>query len=421
MTEAGGVEAPTDSLHRNRYGSRYRIVIAGLVLAAHLVVGLNVFAVSPILLLIIEDLSINSAKAGLLVAMPLLVAALFGLPGGLITIRLGLSRTFTAAWIAMGLLAFSPLAPNFPTLLTLRLVYGLGIAMVLTATGPLLMQWFRPKEVLVMNGLNTAILSLGIALSLVIAVPLDGALGWKGALGVFGGTGVVGTLAWAILGRAPASEDHLAAAVSAKGVLRVLRSPAILLLLAADAGVLIQYTTLSTWLPTFYFEVRGMSLARAGFITSLLPMVGVFAVIAGALLPLRFGAPKVFLIVPGVMIIVGGLGSFTLDSTPAIYASVILVGIGSWLYVPTLLSWTMQLAGMVPGNVAIVWGTMITASGIGMFISPVAVGFLRDASDTFTLGFFICSAAAWSLLLAGVLMPGGVSSSQSHDEGQVPI
>ena len=194
-----------------------------------------------------------------------------------------------------------------------------------------------------------------------------------------------------------------------------------LLLLAADAGVLIQYTALSAWLPTFYSEVRGMSLARAGFITSLLPLVGVFAVIAGALLPLRFGAPRVFLIVPGVMIIVGGLGSFTLDSTPAIYASVVLVGIGSWLYVPTLLSWTMQLAGMVPGNVAIVWGTLITVSGIGMFISPVLVGFLRDASGTFTLGLFICSAGAWSLLLAGILIPGGVSLSSSQDEGQVPI
>ena len=63
-----------------------------------------------------------------------------------------------------------------------------------------------------------------------------------------------------------------------------------LLLLAADAGVLIQYTALSAWLPTFYTEVRGMTLGRAGLITALLPLVGVFAVIVGALLPLKFGA-----------------------------------------------------------------------------------------------------------------------------------
>ena len=415
-TEQGGVAGATDSLHL----SSYRIVIAGLILAAHLAVGLNMFAVSPILPLIIKDLSISSATAGLLVSMPMLVAALFGLPGGFITMRLGLRQTFGAAWVAMGLLALSPVAPNFLTLLSLRLLFGLGAAMMITASGPLLLQWFRPKEVLFMNGLNAAILSLGIFLSLATAVPMADALEWKGALGVFGGAGVLGTLAWICLGRSPARAGHLAAAVPIRGILGVLRSRSILLLLAADAGVLIQYTALSAWLPTFYFEVRDMTLARASFITSLLPLVGVFAVIAGALLPLKFGAPKVFLIVPGVMIIVGGLGSFSLDSTPAIYASVILVGVGSWLYVPTLLSWTMQLAGMVPGNVAMVWGAMITVSGIGMFISPVAVGYLRDASDSFTLGFLICSAAAWSLLLAGILISGGVSISPGQDEDQLP-
>lgn len=417
MTEAGGMEAATDLLH----GRRYRIVIAGLILAAHFVVGLNMLAVSPILPLIKEDLSINSATAGLLVAMPMLIAALFGLPGGLITMRLGLRQTFIASWAAMALLALSPVAPNFATQLTLRLLFGLGAAMMFTASGPLLLQWFRPKEVLVMNGLNTAILSLGIFLSLATAVPLAEALEWQGALGVFGAAGVLGGLAWVLLGRSPARDDHLAAAVPLRGIYGVLRNRAILLLLAADAGVLVQYTALSSWLPTFYSEERNMSLARASFITSLLPLVGVFAVIAGALLPLRFDAPKVFLIVPGIMIIAGGLGSFTLGGTPAIYASVILVGIGSWLYVPTLLSWTMELAGMVPGNVAIVWGTLITGSGLGMFISPILVGFLRDVSGTFTLGFFICSATAWSLLLAGLLIPRSVSFSQRQSEGHVPI
>jgi len=411
------MEAATDSLHR----SRYRIVIAGLILAAHLAVGLNMFAVSPILPIIIDDLSINRATAGLLVAMPMLVAALFGLPGGVITMRLGLRRTFGAAWVAMGLLALSPVAPNFPTLLTLRLLFGLGTAMMFTASGPLLLQWFKPKEVLVMNGLTTAILSLGIFLSLATAVPLADALEWKGALGVFGGLGVVGTLAWGLFGRAPARQDHLAAVAPLRGAFVVLRSRAVLLLLAADAGVLIQYTALSAWLPTFYSEVRGMTLGRAGLITALLPLVGVFAVIAGALLPLKFGAPRVFLIVPGIMIIVGGLASFSFSSTPVIYASVILIGVGSWLYVPTLLSWTMQLAGMVPGNVAIVWGSLITISGMGMFISPILVGFLRDASGTFTLGFLICSAAAWSLLLAGIFIPGGFSFSLSQDESQAPV
>ena len=46
--------------------SRYRFVIGAMVLAGHLIVGLNVFAVSPVLPLAIDDYSINRATASLL-------------------------------------------------------------------------------------------------------------------------------------------------------------------------------------------------------------------------------------------------------------------------------------------------------------------------------------------------------------------
>jgi len=41
--------------------SRYRFVIGAMVLAGHLSVGLNIFAVSPVLPLAIDDYSINRA------------------------------------------------------------------------------------------------------------------------------------------------------------------------------------------------------------------------------------------------------------------------------------------------------------------------------------------------------------------------
>ncbi len=56
--------------------TRYRFVIAALVLSGHLSVGLNIFAVSPLLPLAIDEYDISRAAAGLLVALPLLVAAI---------------------------------------------------------------------------------------------------------------------------------------------------------------------------------------------------------------------------------------------------------------------------------------------------------------------------------------------------------
>ncbi|MCI0811470.1 MAG: hypothetical protein J4O10_07960, partial [Chloroflexi bacterium] len=53
--------------------SRYRFVMAAMVLAGHLCVGLNVFPVSPLLPLAIDEYGISRAAAGLLVSLPLLV------------------------------------------------------------------------------------------------------------------------------------------------------------------------------------------------------------------------------------------------------------------------------------------------------------------------------------------------------------
>lgn len=389
--------------------SPYRFVIAALLLTAHLSIGLNLFSVSPILLDIIRDYGINRSTAGLLVALPLLIAAAFGLPGGIFAVRLGFKRAFATGWWLIALISLSAVAPNFHSLLALRLLFGLGVALLLTATGPLLMQWFRPREVLVMNGLDTAMLSLGIAVSVTTAAPLAGSLEWANALGVFGAGAALGAFAWTVLGRAQDDPGLVVTAISIKELRLVLGSRTVLLLLAADAGVLIQYTALTGWLPTFYTEERGMTPAEAGFTTGILPFVGVFAVLLGTFLPLRFGSPKSFLILPGVLAGLGGLGAFTFGNTTGIHIALILVGIGSWLYVPTLLSLCIETAGPSSRNVALVWGSLITVSGLGMFFSPIGVGFLRDLSGSFLPGFLICALPAWALLLAGVFIPGSTA------------
>ncbi|MCH8745645.1 MAG: MFS transporter [Chloroflexi bacterium] len=386
--------------------SSYRFVIAGLVLVAHLGVGVNFFVVSPLLPLVIQDYGISSATASLLIALALLVAAAFGLPGGALIARLGLGRVFTLGGFMVGLPVFSPIAPNYETLLVLRMGYGMGFALILTATGPLLMQWFSRKEFLAITSLNTAIISLGIALSVSTAAPIAAVIGWQNTLGIFGAVALLGAVAWVFFGRAAkVATGGDASRISSRELYGVLKNRAIMLLVVADAGVLVQYTALTSWLPTFYNEERGFSLSQAGFVTGLLPLVGVFAVLLGGYLPSRIGHRRMIFIVPGVMVVLGGLGSFLVGNAIGIYLAIILLGLGSWLYVPLLLSLPMELPGMTPEKVAIVWGSFVTVGGLGMFVAPILVGMLRDLSGEFSPGFLLCALAGWSLLAAGIFMP----------------
>jgi len=395
------------------YG-RYRFVMAALVLAGHLSVGLNVFAVSPLLPLAIDDYGINRTAAGLLVSMPLLVAATLGLPSGVLISRIGIRRAFTIGWSAVALVSLSGLAPNFITLLLLRSGTGLGFALILTATGPLLMQWFRPREVLVMNALTAAALSLGIGLSVTTAAPLAEIMAWQKALAVFALPSIAGLVAWLALAKTAqggASAPVLGPGISLKEVAGVLRNRSVALLLAADAGVLVQYAAFTGWLPTFYNEYRGISLSQAGFITGLLPLVGVFAVLAGGAVALRVSSPRSLFAASGLMAGLGGLGAFLLPGSGGIYLAVVILGIGSWLYVPTLLTLPMQMAGATPEKVAVIFGSFLTFSGFAMFIAPILVGGLRDLTGSFIPGLAVCAAASWTLLLAGVLLPRNASAN----------
>ena len=404
----------TDPATSNLNLSKYRFVIAALLLAGHLSVGLNIFTVSPIFPLVIDEYQISRAAAGLLVALPLLVAAALGLPSGMLIARVGIRRSFIIGWASIALLSLSGLAPNFLTLVLLRSVIGLGFAFVLTTSGPLLMQWFPTKEITIMNALTTAALSLGIALSVATAAPLSDFMDWQTALTVFALPGVAGLIAWMILGRESGGVPMSVQGLTLQEVGGVLRNRTVVLLLAADAGILVQYTAFTGWLPTFYNENRGISLSQAGFITGMLPLVGVFAVLVGGAVALRVRSPKVLFAASGVMAGLGGLGAFLFTEPQLIYPAVIVMGMGSWLYVPTLLTLPMQMNSMTPEKVAVVWGSFLTFSGFAMFVAPIFVGALRDVSGSFFPGLTIAALASWALLMAGLLMPRNVTESPAR-------
>ena len=125
-----------------------------------------------------------------------------------------------------------------------------------------------------------------------------------------------------------------------------------------------------------------------------------------------FLSKMLFFLIPGILLGLGGLGSFLIDSTFGIYVSIVLLGTGSWSYAPTLLSLPMELPEMTPEKVSVVWGTFVTVSGIGMFLSPIVVGAMRDVSGSFVPGFMIFAVGAWFLMIAGVLMP--KTSTKDH-------
>lgn len=388
-----------------RVRPRYRFVIAALILAAHLSIGLNFFSVTPLLPLVIDDYEVSRASASLLIALPTVVKALTGLPGSLIINRVGLNRSFTISWFMLGMLAFSPLATEFPAMILLRLLYGLGAGLMMTASASLIMQWFPTNEVPIINTLLLVVVSLGVAASISLAVPLSNSMSWEAVLGVFGTIGLLGAITWTLLGKTGSTTQEASSLFTLRDVWQVFRNRTIFLLVVGDALVFIQYAAVTSWLPSFLHEFRGVSLEQAGYITGLLPAIGVVAVLVGGFLSLRVKARRPFFIIPGLIVGLGGFGSFLLTDLNAIYLSVIMIGVGTWIYQPILLTLPMQLPWMTPRKITVVWGASLTIAGLGMFLSPIVVGASRDLFQTFVPGFSIWALLAWALVITGLYLP----------------
>ena len=357
--------------------SRYRFVIGGLTILFNLSFGLSLPAIAPVTPLILEEYGISRGMAGLLTGAVILTMSGFAIPAGMLMGRIPLKRLIGVAWFLSAAPGLSFLADGFPALLATRMGFGLSLAMILPALGPLLMQWFRPRELPMINGLNLAMTTVGITISTFVTAPLGEALGWKTALSIYGGFALTGALLWVWLARAQRPVQG-SGRLSMKGMWSVLRSRTTLLLALADAGPFAQYIALTTWLPTFYFEVHGMSLSAAGSTVGLVPLAGVFSLILAGVLSMRVARRRPFLIIPGVVGGLAGFATFLLAGSPAVYPALLLLGFGAWFYLPLLFTIPMELSDAVPEQVALVLAAIGTLGGFLSFVAPLLVGAMTE-------------------------------------------
>lgn len=402
MTSEPQQESVSPKDHRS---SPFRFIIAGTILWISFSLGLSMFAVSPVTPLIMDDYGINRGIASLLISLIHLTHLLFAIPGSMLVSRIG-SRNLIFLGALLGsapILSF--LAVNFPLLVLTRVLYGIGLALVFPAVGPLVMNWFHPKELPVFNGLFIAALTFGMAISSFAVVPISEAIGWKAALSIFGAVPLVGGFCWIALGQRTQASVQAVDHLTFKSTLRIVRSRNTLLIAAADAGPYALLTATAAWLPTFYHEVHGMSLSEAGSLMGLSSLAGAISLVIASLLVLRIRHRRPMLIVPGVIVGFAGFGSFLLADTPLLVLAILSLGAAGWFYVPTLLTIPMELPGANANSVAVTFGTLMSMGSILTMVSPLTVGVSTDLMGSYIPGLALFSVLAWSLMVAGAMLP----------------
>ena len=185
----------------------------------------------------------------------------------------------------------------------------------------------------------------------------------------------------------------------------IFRDRRTLLLSFGVAGGFGAFLGLSSWLPTYYQQEWGWTLERAGQVVAIPSFFGIVGSLTGSVLSMRLGRRKPFIIVAGLLMPIAVFGSFASESPLTLYPSLALLGFGSWLHLPSVLTMPMEFRGVTLERATLSVAMLLTLGNITGFLSPLMIGYLRDQTGSFELGLTICAALPLTLIIAGLLLP----------------
>ncbi|MDA0182441.1 MFS transporter [Solirubrobacter phytolaccae] len=331
---------------------------------------------------IAEDLGLSAAEKGVLVAVPLLSAAVFRVTLGVLADRFGPRRIGTIS-MAVALL---PLLWGWLGATSMNELLGVGVLLGVAGASfaislPLASRWYPPQYQGLAMGIAGAGNSGTVACAL-LAPRLAEHVGWHGVMGLALIPAVLVLIAFRLLAKeppAPAQRLTLNAFANQLGESDTWK------LCALYAVTFGGFVGLSSFLPIFFHDEYGLSKVDAASLAAIGGAAGSFVRPFGGHLADRLGGTRVLTVVYGVAAPL----LLALSSMP----SLLLAGIGF----PIVMAFlglgngaTFQLVGLRFGaRIGVVTGLVGAAGGLGGFMLPIALGSLHDSSGSYGTGLSV--------------------------------
>lgn len=340
-------------------------------------------SIPPILGLIISELGITHAQAGLLMGLFALPGIFLAIPSGLLSDYYGAERVGA---VSLGLMvvgtAVSGTAEGFFTLAAGRLVAGIG-ALALAVVGPqILSQWFYKKEVgLAMGFLNTAV-PLGTVVAFNSFAKLGSTIGWRIPILLTSALSLVALIVFLLVYRPVSGSEG-----ERKSVLFMnpFQAGAKIWLIGLswmwfNAGVI----AFLTFAPD-YFVSRGFDIGRAGFLTSILMFAAlVFNPVVGYTAH-RLGKKELFIAAGGVLLAIIML-LIPFSGLPVL-ALMVLLGVAAASTPAPIFSLPSDV--LTPEKLGMGFGIVTTLLNVGILVGPYLVGLTIDVTGAFQSSFVL--------------------------------
>ena len=390
---------------QNRQYSSYRWTIQGILIFMQISLGLNFMAPTPLFTLIMDDYGINRGLVSLLVSAPIIVLTISLLPSGILIAKIGSKRAMAIGGLLMSSGLIAPLFDSFTMMVLMRLLFGVGAAICLPVTSSILMEWFKPNELPILNGINESGRSVGVAIGLLGAVSIANVFGWDMVFFFFGVLPIIATVLWLVGGRSVDVVQEQSDEFSLSNNIDLIFNRNTLLIAIASMGPFALFIGYSSWLPTYYHEVHGMTIERSSSLVAILPFVSAIATPLSGILVSKSGIRRPILIVAGLTLPLLAFGSFMMTST--ILIAICIIGLGSMfaLYIVTILTIPMELPGVDASKVGIITAGALTMGNGTAVLSPIFIGSFTDFTGSYFPALSVVAVMPLLMIISGLFLP----------------
>ena len=373
--------------------------------AANFVIRIGFSALLPS---IMSELSLSYTRAGLLASAFFYAYVIMQIPSGLLGDRYGRRRILLLGLLGGALSAgLTGLAGSFAALFTARALTGAFQGSLFSNDRAIIATVTPPDRIGLGQGVSFAGPGLGLTAGLVIGGLLVEVLPWRTVMMLFGLGPIAAALLIARFVPSPAPSPAQEPLGQRLGGLFT-NGPLWLLALASLCAIANQFI-LATWAPLFFQEAGVTDVGRAGIYAALQGIAASLGMIVGGFTHDRL-ARRGF---ESKTVIVAGLAALALSmlAMAAVIAQRSVPALAILLFLAAFFCWSIWgavytlLGRMVRAeDLGAAFGWSNSISFLGAIVGPIATGWARDLTGSFSAGCLLAAVLA----AAGVALVGGV-------------
>ncbi|SEU28188.1 MFS transporter [Paenibacillus sp. NFR01] len=392
------------------HSKTFKYVVLALLFLGWSLGNLDRFVINYAVVSISGDLGLSASSQGIILSSFFLGYAIMQIPGGALADRFGYRKVILFSlfsWSVFTMITGS--AWSLLSLVLVRFLFGLGEggffpsgSKAIAVNFPVNQRSTAMSVMLASGGI------MGVVTPLISGFALE-SVGWRMLFHIFGVIGIVITVLMFFFLKEPARtfEKPIPEAAPKKNasLKTVLKSPVIWGLFLSYFSIYAVNWGLTSWMPTYMVNVRGLNLKEMGMLAAIPGLIGIITMLLGGYVMDRIpaGKDRVISAIFGLLVAAGLYLMSTAGSIALFVAYETLVRISAG-FVSTLII-SKSVKSMPESVAASASGFVNTGAQLAGFLTPMLIGFLVDASGgSYTSAFtmliafaVICSA---SLLLA---------------------